>query len=64
MINSRIVYLQREGITPGAELDALSACFRFILDCHAKKEAAAESRPDDAKERSSRNVSSANRRIP
>jgi hypothetical protein len=49
MNNSRTVYVQREGITPRAELDALSACLRFIIDCHAKKEAASESRPDDAK---------------
>jgi hypothetical protein len=47
MNNSNIVYVQREGITPGAELDALSACFRFILECHARKEAAPEDRPDD-----------------
>jgi hypothetical protein len=47
MNNLRTVYVQREGITPRAELDALSACLRFIIDCQAKKEAAPKSRPDD-----------------
>ena len=47
MNNSRIVYVQREGMTPLAELDALSACFRFIIDCRVKKEATRRGSRDD-----------------
>lgn len=43
-------YFARPDATPKGELSALSSVYRFILDCDAKKEAAPESRPDDAKE--------------
>jgi hypothetical protein len=32
-----------------AELSTLANVYRFVLDCHAKKEPAPESRPDDAR---------------
>jgi hypothetical protein len=43
-----ISYTARPDATPKAELGALASAYRFVLDCHAKKEAAAVSRPDDA----------------
>jgi len=46
----RITYATRPDATPEAELSAVANVFRFVLDCHAKKEAAPESRPDAAKE--------------
>ena len=60
---AHIAYAQRAGITPEAEVAAVASVLRFILECHAKKEAAPESRPDDEKERS-RNDSLAKTRIP
>ncbi len=47
-----ITYSTRPDATPETELSALAAVYRFVLDCHAKKEAAPESRPEDEKERS------------
>jgi hypothetical protein len=32
-----------------AEISALATVYRFVLDCHTKKEAAPKSRPDDAR---------------
>jgi hypothetical protein len=46
----RISYSARPDATPEAELSTLVNVYKFVLDCHAKKEAAPESRPDDAKE--------------
>jgi hypothetical protein len=44
---AKIVYVPRPGATAEAELDALVNVYRFILDCHAKKEATeAASEPD------------------
>jgi hypothetical protein len=45
---SHISYTPHFDTTPEAELSALTNVYRFILDCHAKKEAAPDSRPDDA----------------
>jgi hypothetical protein len=50
----RIFYTPRLDATPEVELAALTACYRFILDCHTKK-MAAEPAPepdtrDEAKE--------------
>jgi hypothetical protein len=40
-VNSpRFTYTSRPDATPEAELSALAAVYRFILDCHAKKMAA------------------------
>ena len=47
-----IVYSQRPDALPEAELSALAAVYRFVLDCRAKKEAAPESRPEDPERRS------------
>jgi hypothetical protein len=44
---THIHYAQRPDATPEAELGALASVYRFVLDCHEKKEAAPESRPDD-----------------
>ncbi len=47
---SRITYVSRPADTPEAELNILSACYRFIIDCHTNKgkEAARTEGPDDA----------------
>ena len=44
-----IAYARRPGVTLEAELPALANVYRFVLDCHAKKKAAPESRPDNAR---------------
>jgi hypothetical protein len=44
-----IRYAERPDATLEAELSALASAYRFVLDCHAKKEAAPESHPDDAR---------------
>lgn len=50
MSSPHIVYTPRPDTTPGAELSALVGAYRFILDCHAKKEGGpATSRPDEPK---------------
>ena len=54
MSSPHISYTPRLDATPEVELAALTACYRFILDCHAKK-MAAEPAPepdtrDEAKE--------------
>lgn len=50
MSDPAIIYSPRLNIAPKAELSALAPVYRFILDCHAKKEAAPrQSRPEDVK---------------
>ena len=44
-----IAYAQRPDVTLEAELSTLVNVYRFVLDCHAKKKAAPESRPHDAR---------------
>jgi len=44
-----IAYAPRPDATPEAEIATLAAVYRFVLDSRAKKEAAPESRPDDAR---------------
>jgi len=63
MSGPRITYTAHSDTNVESELSALANVYRFVLDCHAKKEAAPESRPDDEKERS-RNDSLAKTRIP
>ena len=46
---SRVVYRPRESATPEAELSALAAIYKLCISSHAQKEAAPESRPDDAR---------------
>ena len=48
MSSSHITYTPCPDADPEAELGALASAYRFVLDCRAKKEAAPESRPDDA----------------
>ena len=45
----RVTYTPRSDATPEAEIGALSAVFRFVIDCHAKKSASIpdKSRPKD-----------------
>jgi hypothetical protein len=45
-----IAYAPRPDALPEAELSTLAAVYRFVLDCHAKKKAGPESRPDAGKE--------------
>ena len=42
-------YANRPDATPEADCPRSPTSYKFVLDCHAKKEAAPESRPDDAK---------------
>jgi hypothetical protein len=49
MDNLRIAYVPHAIATPEDEVAALASVYRYILDCHAKKEAALESRPDDVR---------------
>ena len=45
----RIVYRTRDDATPDGELSALAAIYQLCIRRHARKEAAPESRPDDAR---------------
>ena len=46
----KVIYSPRTDDTLNSELNALVAVYRFILDCHAKKEGGpAMAAPDDAK---------------
>ncbi len=49
MNRSAIAYTPRPDASPETEISALASVYRFVLDCRAKKEAAPESRPDDAR---------------
>ena len=49
MSGSAITYASRPDITPEAEVSALANVLRYVLDCHAKKEAARPGSPDDEK---------------
>jgi hypothetical protein len=44
-----IIYASRGDAAPGDEVAALSNVFKFVLDCHAKKEAARPGSPDGTK---------------
>jgi hypothetical protein len=44
-----IAYSVRSGTSPEMERSTIANVYRFVLDCHARKEAAPESRPDDAR---------------
>jgi len=45
-------YTPRHDATHEAELSTLAAVYRFVLDCHAKKEATRPGSPDDPERRS------------
>jgi len=49
MNSSRITYTAWPDATLEAKLNALAACFRFILASHERKRAAPASRPDARK---------------
>ncbi len=49
MSKPTISYVPRPDATPEAELNVLANVYRFILDCHAKKEAAHPAAPNEAK---------------
>ncbi len=57
MSNPRIFYSPCPDTKPETEISALSNVYRFILDCHTKKEAARPGGPDDGEE--SKNASTA-----
>jgi hypothetical protein len=38
---SVISYVPRTDVTPGGELNALAVVYKFVVDCHTKKEEAA-----------------------
>jgi len=46
----RISYKPRFDATPEAEIAALSACYRFLLDCHRQKGVIGADNPDDAED--------------
>ena len=48
MSSPRITYTLRNDTSAEVEAAALSSVYRFVLDCHTQKEAAPESRPEDA----------------
>jgi hypothetical protein len=51
-----IAYAQRPDALPDAELSTLAAIYRFVLDCHAKKEATRPGSPDNPERRSDDNT--------
>jgi hypothetical protein len=40
MSSPRIIYAPCPDTTPEAEISALASAYKFVLDCHAKKNAA------------------------
>jgi hypothetical protein len=48
MHSPKVAYTPRPDAIPESELSALASVYRFILDCHAKKEATRPGGPDDA----------------
>lgn len=65
MSDPRIAYAPRPDTTAEAELNALAGVYRFILDCHAKKNAAGvtSTNGDDAKKGSLKHEVRANSSI-
>ena len=47
MSEPAVSYKPRSDTTPESELATLAAVYRFIINCHARKEATPTSRPDD-----------------
>lgn len=60
MSSSRIIYAPRPDTTPETEISALGNVYRFILDCHAKKE---DTRPGAPNDGTKSKENSANERI-
>lgn len=65
MSDTRITYAPRPDATAEAELNALAGVYRYILDCHAKKNAAGvtSTNGDDAKKGSLKHEVRANSSI-
>ena len=64
MDNPSLTYTPRPDTTPEAELNALAAVYRFILDCHAKKKVAEpDSRNDTAIVTNTKEVSHVEQRL-
>jgi hypothetical protein len=51
MSSAHITYSQRPEASAKNEFTALANVYKFVLDCHAKKEATRPGSPDDAKEK-------------
>jgi hypothetical protein len=49
MPNPAVSYAQRPDATPEAEISALAVIYKLCISSHAQKEAAPESRPNDAR---------------
>ena len=49
MADPAISHTPRSDAVREAEISVLATVYKFALDCRAKKEAAPESRPDDAR---------------
>ena len=52
MPESSVICVPRINTTPDQARDIRARAWAFVFDCHAKKEAAPESRPEDAERRS------------
>jgi hypothetical protein len=44
-----VAYTPRSDATLEGEMNALASVYKFILDCHSKKEGGSATAPDDAK---------------
>jgi hypothetical protein len=49
MSEPRTAYTAHRDATAEIEHSTLAHIYKFVLDCHAKKEAAPDSRPEDAR---------------
>jgi hypothetical protein len=47
--NGTVTYVPREDAGPKSELLALVNAYKYVLDCHSKREATCPGSPDDAK---------------
>ena len=52
MPESSVICVPRINTTPDQARDIRARAWAFVFDCHEKKEAAPESRPEDAERRS------------
>ena len=50
MSSAPVTYSQRPDTTPQTELSALANIYKYVLDCHSKKEATHPGSPDDGTE--------------
>ena len=64
MSDPRIHYAPRAAATPEGELNALAAVYKFVLDCHTRKEGRPTTSGPDSAKGGSENDSSAKTIIP